>query len=89
MTNIIIYTTEHCPYCVKAKDLLNKKQVKFKEIDISDDQARQEMVTKSGGKKTVPQIFIGNQNIGGYDDLYKLEKQNKLDDLLQTNKINL
>jgi glutaredoxin 3 len=89
MTNIIIYTTTHCPYCVKAKNLLNKKQIEFKEIDITDDQARQEMITKSGGKKTVPQIFINNQNIGGYDDLYELEKQDKLDDLLKINKINL
>ncbi len=83
MPKVIIYTTEVCPYCVRAKALLNKKQVKFEEIKIVNDEMREAMILKAGGKRTVPQIFIGDKHIGGCDDLYELERQKKLDDLLQ------
>ena len=83
MTNIIIYTTTYCPYCEKAKKLLDKKQVEYTEIDLTnDDQGRIDLVSKSNGRKTVPQIFINNKHIGGCDDLYALEANQELDRLL-------
>ncbi|MES2677715.1 MAG: glutaredoxin 3 [Pseudomonadota bacterium] len=80
---IIIYTTDYCPYCVKAKALLQRKQVAFEEIKIVDDQMREAMIAKSGGRRSVPQIFIGEKHIGGCDELYELDRQKKLDELLQ------
>ena len=89
MPKVIIYTSNNCPYCVKAKILLDKKHILFEEINIANDEMREKMIIQSGGKKTVPQIFINDQHIGGCNDLYELEQQNKLDDLLQANIINL
>ena len=83
MTKVEIYTTDYCPYCVKAKALLKSKNVKFTEIEMKTDQQRQDLVVKANGRKTVPQIFINNQHIGGCDDLYKLDQENKLDSLLK------
>lgn len=83
MAKILIYTTDYCPYCVRAKALLQQKNVEFKEIKINSDSLRDEMIKKSGGKKTVPQIFIDDQHIGGFDDLHKLDVKKKLDDLLK------
>jgi glutaredoxin 3 len=80
---IEIYTTRVCPYCVRAKRLFQKKGVSFKEIDISDDeQTREFMINRSGGKRTVPQIFINGTHVGGCDDLYDLESDGKLDPML-------
>ncbi len=79
-----LYTTNYCPYCVRAKMLLERKGVAYTEIDVSDDDnARAELVKKSGGRRTVPQIFIGGEGIGGCDDLYALDAAGKLDSLLQ------
>ncbi len=83
MPKVIIYTTEVCPYCVRAKALFQKKQVQFEEIKIINDEMREAMIAKSGGRRTVPQIFIGEKHIGGCDDLYELDRQKKLDELLQ------
>lgn len=78
-----IYTTNYCPYCVKAKKLLTDKGVSFDEIDLTDDMTgREQLVIKAGGRKTVPQIFIGDTHVGGCDDLYALEAAGKLDPLL-------
>jgi glutaredoxin 3 len=84
MADIVIYTSPVCPYCVRAKDLLKRKgHSEFKEIDISVSAAvRDEMMKKSGGKRTVPQIFINGTHVGGSDDLYALDKAGKLDALL-------
>ncbi|KKB96045.1 Glutaredoxin-3 [Candidatus Arcanobacter lacustris] len=83
MAEIIIYTKSHCPYCVKAKQLFKMKKVSYQEIDITDNASLlEEMLAKSSGRKTVPQIFIGKQHIGGCDDLYALNEQGKLDPLL-------
>ena len=84
MPQITIYTTDYCPYCVKAKVLLQKKQVAFEEIKIVSDEMRDAMIAKSGGRRTVPQIFIGEKHIGGCDDLYELDRQKKLDELLRS-----
>jgi glutaredoxin 3 len=83
MSKITIYTTPICPYCVRAKALLKKKGAAFDEIDVfMDSDARAEMEEKSEGRRTVPQIFIGEKHVGGCDDLYALENQGKLDPLL-------
>lgn len=86
MATITLYTKDYCPYCVKAKTLLKRKGVEqhITEIDIThDEKLQQEMVTKSGGRRTVPQIFIGDTHVGGADDLYALDAAGKLDALLK------
>ncbi|MCF8070637.1 MAG: glutaredoxin 3 [Desulfobacterales bacterium] len=83
MKNIVIYTSRTCPYCEKAKILLKKKGASFEEIRVDEKPEKvREAVERSGGLKTVPQIFIGDHHIGGCDDLYALEKEGKLDSLL-------
>ncbi len=83
MSEIIIYSKEVCPYCVRAKALLTRKGALFKEIKITDDKTKDEMIKKSAGRMTVPQIFIGDLHVGGCDDLYALEAAGKLDSLLK------
>jgi glutaredoxin 3 len=83
MADITIYTTPICPYCHRAKSLLRQKGAKFSEIDVfMDAKARAEMEARSGGRRTVPQIFIGDTHVGGSDELYALEQAGKLDALL-------
>jgi glutaredoxin 3 len=83
MQAITIYTTPFCGFCHSAKRLLAQKGVKFHEIDVSSDPAqRAEMVRRAGGRRTVPQIFIGARHIGGSDDLYGLDAKGELDALL-------
>ena len=78
-----IYTTTYCPYCVKAKVLLERKGIPFEEIDVTGNQeAREKLVEMSGGRKTVPQIFIGDVHVGGCDDLYAADGDGRLDGLL-------
>jgi glutaredoxin 3 len=82
MSNVVMYTTQWCGYCAAARELLRSKGVEFEDIDVDADSAlRQEMMDKSGGR-TVPQIFINNEPIGGYSDIAALEEQGKLDTLL-------
>jgi glutaredoxin 3 len=83
MAEIVIYTTQICPYCVRAKDLFRKKGVQYNEVDVTNHEARAEMMEKTGGKRSVPQIFIGERHIGGCDDLYALETEGKLDALIK------
>lgn len=83
MAEVLIYTTGYCPYCTRAKALLEQKKVAFQEIRIDlQPQLRDEMISKSG-RHTVPQIFIDGQPIGGCDDLHALEEQGKLNQLLE------
>ncbi len=83
MPKILIYTTKICPYCVMAKRLLNQKGVSYEEINVDGDpQLREEMMLKTK-RRTVPQIYIGDLHVGGFDELYALEQQKKLDGLLQ------
>ena len=82
MAKVVIYTTQVCPYCVRAKQLLQNKGVQYTEIRVDDNaELRAELVAKTG-RRTVPQIFINDQPIGGCDDLYALESAGKLDSLL-------
>jgi len=83
MTKIIIYTKDICPYCNKAKALLQRKNAQYHEIKLVDDATKEEMVKKANGKMTVPQIFINDIHIGGCDDLYAMEAEGKLDELLK------
>ncbi|EJF92973.1 glutaredoxin 3 [Bartonella taylorii] len=82
MKEIKLYTRPNCPYCTKARDLLDKKGVKYIDIDATTSR-RQEMVQRANGRNTFPQIFIGDYHVGGCDDLYALENEGKLDSLLQ------
>ncbi len=83
MTKIEIYTTNYCPYCVKAKSLLKKKNIKFYEVDVSNDEVlREKMTTMANGARSVPQIFADNVYIGDCDKIYKLDQEKKLDKLL-------
>ncbi|MGD0192232.1 MAG: glutaredoxin 3 [Rhizomicrobium sp.] len=83
MKPVKIYTTPICPYCVRAKSLLRKKGATVEEVDVlMDCSARQEMESKSGGRRTVPQIFVGETYVGGCDDLYELDRVGQLDVLL-------
>jgi glutaredoxin 3 len=83
MADIILYTTQICPYCVRAKNLLKQKGQSWTEIDVThDEKLREEMMAKAGGRRTVPQIFINGHHVGGSDDLYALEKAGKLDPML-------
>jgi glutaredoxin 3 len=83
MPKIIIYSKDPCPYCVRAKNLLRRKGVEFTEIKITSDEIKSEMIAKSGGRMTVPQIFINEKHIGGCDDLHALDAEGKLDELLK------
>lgn len=83
MPEVTIYATMFCPYCVRAKRLLEAKGVKYVEIDVDMTVgARKEMMEKAGGRRTVPQIFIDGRHVGGSDDLYALDRAGKLDSLL-------
>ena len=83
MAKVEIYTWQFCPFCIKAKALLQKKGVNYIEHSIDGDQsAREVMANRSEGRTTVPQIFIDEKGIGGCDDLYELDQTNQLDDLL-------
>ena len=80
---IIIYTGPMCSFCVRAKDLLKKKGLKFEELFLGDNpNLMEEMIARSGGKRTVPQIFIGDTHIGGFDELYDKDKSGELDEIL-------
>ena len=83
MADVVIYTKPGCPYCTAAKGLLARKGVAFTEIVASNDpEKKQEMIQRSGGRMTYPQVFIGDQHIGGSDDLHALDRKGELDALL-------
>ncbi len=83
MANIEIYTWSTCPYCMRAKALLDSKGVKYTEYDITgDDTAREKMIERTGGPKTVPQIFIDDEHYGGCDDIHALDAAGELDALI-------
>ena len=84
MKKVVIYTGPMCNFCSAAKHLLNKKKVSYEEIDIGyDEKKREEMLKKSNGAKTIPQIFIEEKHIGGYVELKALENKGELDKLLK------
>lgn len=83
MKTIEIYTTPSCPYCLAAKRLLTRKGAAFTEIDVSrDPNVRSAMTARAGGRRTVPQIFIGGVHVGGSDDIHALDHEGRLEPML-------
>ncbi|MFP8966704.1 glutaredoxin 3 [Pokkaliibacter sp. CJK22405] len=83
MTQVEIYTTKFCPFCIRAKQLLQHKGVEFNEIPVDGNaELRQHMTERANGSRTVPQIFVGETHVGGCDDLFAMERAGKLDTLL-------
>ena len=84
MKNVTIYTGPYCNYCDAAKRLLTRNNISYREINIAEvDGAKDEMIMKANGKKTIPQIFFNDEHIGGYDEVRALEKEKKLQDLVK------
>jgi glutaredoxin 3 len=82
--DIVMYSSGWCGYCARARALLQGKDVTFREIKVDEDPAdRQAMLARSGGRRTVPQIFIGDRHVGGFDELYALDRSGELDALLR------
>lgn len=83
MKRVEIYTTRTCPYCIAAKALLSRKGITFEETDVDAEPGlRAEMMQRAGGRRSVPQIFIGGEHVGGSDELHALDRAGKLDPLL-------
>ena len=83
MVEVQIYTRPYCGYCRAAKALLDDKRIAYKEMNASDPAIRQDMIQRSSGGTTVPQIFFGNVHVGGYTELAQLKRDNRLDELLE------
>ena len=84
MKNVTVYMGPMCAFCDAAKRLLNRKNIPYKEINIAiEERKMNEMLSKSNGKKTIPQIFFNDHHVGGYEELRALEKENKLENLLK------
>ncbi len=83
MKPVKIYTANYCGYCARAKELLLARGIPYQEVDLTgDDAARENLVSIAGGRRTVPQIFIGSTHVGGYSDLARMDAEGKLDGLL-------
>jgi GrxC family glutaredoxin len=82
MPRVIVYTTNYCPYCFGAKAFLRSKDIEFEEIDVTDDPPRRAEMERLSARRTVPQIFVDGQSIGGYDDIQRLAATGELDRLL-------
>lgn len=83
MKRVVVYSTRFCPFCMMARRLLEIKGVPFEEIAVDHDQQQRETMMLRSGRRTVPQIFIGEQHVGGYDDLAALDRAGQLDPLLR------
>ena len=84
VASVLMYSTAACPFCQSAEQLLLKKGARIEKVRVDlEPERRAEMMQKSGGRRTVPQIWIGSRHVGGCDDLYALERQGKLDPLLE------
>lgn len=84
MSKVVIYTTQYCPYCIRAKQLLKKKGMKYTEIAVDKFPAKRAEMIKLAGQHTVPQIWIGDIHVGGFDDIWAMEARGELDSLLQS-----
>ncbi|MFI8581834.1 glutaredoxin 3 [Ectopseudomonas khazarica] len=83
MQNVTLYTSDHCPYCLNAKALLKRKGVTYDEIDVGRSPGRLAEMLQRSKRRSVPQIFIGQRHVGGFDDLASLDRAGQLDALLQ------
>jgi glutaredoxin 3 len=84
MPSVVIYTTKVCPYCQSAKALFVRKGVEFLEVDVSADSDKRRWLAQTTGQRTVPQIFINDKSVGGFDDVWALDCRGELDRLLQS-----
>lgn len=82
MAEVIVYTTDYCPYCTRAKGLLQRKKIDFVEINVSNDPGKRAWLVEATKRRTVPQIFINGKAIGGSDELHALDRDGKLDALI-------
>ncbi len=80
---VTMYSTRFCPYCIRARMLLESKHVAYTDIGVDGDPERRREMMQRSGRRTVPQIWIGEHHVGGFDDLARLERAGQLDDLLQ------
>ncbi len=80
--SVVIYSSDWCPFCIRAKSLLNQKGVDFEEIKVDGKRALREEMARKAGRTSVPQIWIGERHVGGCDDLFALERRGELDTLL-------
>ena len=80
--DVVMYRTPFCPYCVRAKALLERKGVAFREVDVSNDDDARDRLVEQSGRRTVPQIFINGVSVGGFDDIAALDRRGQLDPLL-------
>ena len=85
MARVEVYTTRTCPYCVRAKRLLEERGIPFEEIDVGDDDELRADLIRRTGRRTVPQIFIGGKSIGGFEELYALDSSAELSVMLKGN----
>lgn len=83
MKEVKVYSTNYCPYCSRAKQLLKSKNIPFQEIDLTDDDGLREKISKQVNWQTVPMIFIGGDFVGGFDNLSGLERSGKLDEMVK------
>ncbi len=83
MPKVQVYTKQYCPFCVRAKALLQRKGVAFEEIDVENDDARRAWLVEASGQRTVPQVFVDGRPLGGFSDVDALDKQGKLDPILR------
>ncbi len=83
MPKVQVYSKQQCPYCVRAKALLQKKGVAFEEIDVEHDDAKRAWLVEATGQRTVPQIFVDGRSLGGFADIDALDREGKLDPILR------
>ncbi|MCP4126006.1 MAG: glutaredoxin 3 [Gammaproteobacteria bacterium] len=83
MPNVVVYSTNICPYCVRAKSLLQRKGIEYEELNIDQDFSLMEQMMEKSQRRSVPQIFIDDYHVGGYDDMAELDAEGRLDQLLE------
>ncbi|RME17356.1 MAG: glutaredoxin 3 [Bdellovibrio sp.] len=83
MAKVIIYSADYCPYCRRAKALLDSKGISYKEINLDNDPETKRKIMEQTGMRTIPQIFINGELVGGYSELYQLDQSGKLDQMLK------
>ena len=79
---VTIYSTQFCPFCVRAKQLLDSKGLQYREIRVDQDPQQRQVMMERSGRRTVPQIWVGETHVGGFDELWQLERDSQLDQLL-------
>lgn len=84
MSDVVVYTTDYCPYCTRAKALLDKRGIAYEEVDVSSDPAKRQWLVATTGRRTVPQVFVKGQPVGGSDELHALDRSGELAKMLSS-----